>query len=68
MQHRTADKLVYCHETLHLQQKMQDAGWKADVIEHECPTDTDSDSEGSDEEKDLNDKIFSAETVALLMQ
>ena len=68
MQHRTADKLVYCHETLHLQHKMQNAGWKADVVEHECSTDDDSDSAASDEEKDLNDEIFSSETLALLMQ
>ena len=44
------------------------AGWKADIVEHECLTDEDSDSEGSDEEKDLNDEILSTETLALLMQ
>ena len=31
-------------------------------------TDEDSDSAASDEEKDLNDEIFSSETLALLMQ
>ena len=31
MQHRTADKLVYCHEMIHLQQCVQSAGWTADV-------------------------------------
>ena len=31
MAHRTADKLVYCHETMHTQLRMQNAGWSADV-------------------------------------
>ena len=28
---RTADKLVYCHETLHLEKEMVDAGWEPDA-------------------------------------
>ena len=66
MQHRTADKLVYCHETLHLQSEVQSAGWQAPVVEHE--SDTDSDEEASDTEKDLTDIVFSEGTLALLMQ
>jgi hypothetical protein len=66
MQHRTADKLVYCHETLYLQNKLQSAGWQPDVVAHE--TDEESASEASDEEKDLTDEIFSPDTLALLMQ
>ena len=66
MQHRTADKLVYCHETLYLQNKLQDAGWKPDVEAHD--TDEDSGSDASDEEEDLSDKIFAPEMLALLMQ
>ena len=46
-----ADKLVYCHEATHLQLRMQNAGWSADVARWE----SDEDSDGSDEEheKDL---------------
>ena len=66
MQHRTADKLVYCHETLHLQEKLQSAGWQADVVAHE--SDTDSDGCASDEEGDMNAEILAPETLALLMQ
>ena len=29
--YKTADKLVYCHEAMHVQLRMQDAGWSADV-------------------------------------
>ena len=64
MQHRVADKLVYCHETIHLQNKLQDAGWEAEVVAHESDSDS---SDDSDHEKDLADEIFSPETVALLM-
>ena len=39
---------------------------EADVVAHE--SDTDSAEGESDEEKDLSEKIFSAETLALLMQ
>ena len=66
MQHRTSDKLVYCHETLHLQEKLQSAGWQADVVAHE--SDTDSDGCASDEEGDMNAEILAPETLALLMQ
>ena len=31
MSHGTADKLVFCHEAMHVQLRMQDAGWSADV-------------------------------------
>ena len=41
-----ADKLVYAHEALHLEQKMQDAGWAPDVERWE----SDTDGEGSDED------------------
>ena len=61
-----ADKLVYSHETIHLQNKLQDAGWEAEVVAHE--SDSDSDEAASDEEKDLAEDIFSEETVLLLMQ
>ena len=50
MQHRTADKLVYCHEAMHLQLRMQDAGWAADVERWE--SDSDSDASAAEGEAD----------------
>lgn len=44
MRHATADKLVYCHETMHVQRRVQDAGWAADVVKW------DSDSDSSDDD------------------
>ena len=46
MKHETGDKLVYCHEALHLKGKLQDAGYKQKAEKW----DTDSDSDSSDEE------------------
>jgi len=40
---------VYCHEALHLKQKLQDAGYKQVAVKW----DTDSDSDASEDEKDL---------------
>jgi hypothetical protein len=40
---------VYCHEALHLQQKLQKAGYNEKVEKW----DSDSDSDESDEEADL---------------
>ena len=39
--YKTADKLVYCHEAMHVQLRMQDAGWSADVERHESDEDSD---------------------------
>ena len=49
MQHATADKRVYCHETLHYQKKMQCASYKAAVAEW---ADSDSDSNVDDDDDD----------------
>ena len=49
MGHAVADKLVYCHEALHLKDKLQKAGFKAKVEKW----DSDSDSDESDDEEDL---------------
>ena len=49
MGHAVGDKLVYCHESLHMQNKLQKAGYKAKVEKW----DSDSDSDASDDEKDL---------------
>ena len=49
MSHATGDKLVYCHEALHMKYKLQEAGYKQAVEKWY----SDSDSDESDEE-DLN--------------
>jgi hypothetical protein len=50
LSHKTGDKLVYCHEALHLQRKLQRAGYK--VIIEKWDSDSESD-EGSGDEADL---------------
>ena len=51
MAHRTADKLVYCHETMHTQLRMQNAGWSADVEPWDL-TDDESDNSGNEQDAD----------------
>ena len=46
MHHARADKLVYCHEALHLRAKLQKAGSEQKAVKW----DADSDSEETDEE------------------
>ena len=48
--HAKGDKLVYCHEALHLRKKLQKAGYKAKV--EKWDSDSDSDDQ-SDDDKDL---------------
>ena len=48
MAHGTADKLVYCHEAMHVQGPMQDGGWEPDVERWV----SDEDSEDSAVERD----------------
>ena len=48
MSHGTADKLVFCHEAMHVQLRMQDAGWSADVERWESDEDTDGSKEESE--------------------
>ena len=63
MQHQTADKLVYCHDSMHLQQKLQDSGWAPDVERW----DSDEDSDGSDHDDDHADRLeLAAEQVLRL--
>ena len=50
MHHATADKLVFCHEAMHLQLRMQDAGWVADV--ERWKSDSDSDASADQAEAD----------------
>jgi hypothetical protein len=47
LKHATADRLVYCHEALHMREKMKNASYKEPVVEW---ADSDSDSDASDEE------------------
>ena len=49
MGHAVADKLVYCHEALHLKQKLQSAAYQQAAVKW----DTDSDSDQTDDESDL---------------
>lgn len=49
LRHHKADKLVYCHEALHLQLKLQKAGYKQQTVKW----DSDSDSDDSDDEADI---------------
>jgi hypothetical protein len=51
MGHAKSDKLVYCHEALHLKNKLQNAGYKQDTEKWDTD-DSDSDDE-SDGEQDL---------------
>ena len=46
MGHAVGDKLVYCHEALHLQNKLQKAKYQQKVL----AWDTDSDEDETDEE------------------
>ena len=46
LSHAKSDKLVYCHEALHLKDKLQTAGYKPKVEKW----DSDSDSDETDEE------------------
>ena len=46
MGHAVGDKLLYCHESLHMQNKLQKAGYKQKVEKW----DSDSDSDETDEE------------------
>ena len=52
MAHKTADKLVYCHEAMHVQLRMQDAGWSPDVERHE----SDEESDDSATERDADER------------
>ena len=65
MKHQTADKLVYCHEAMHLQQRMQDAGWTADVERWE--SDSDSDDSGDEADADETAGTLSESQLLRLM-
>ena len=52
MKHATSDRLVYLHESFHLMQRMQNAGWSADVERWESDSDCDSDDSEGEAEAD----------------
>jgi|TARA_B110001469_G_C9514638_1_gene256391 hypothetical protein len=51
MDHAVGDKMVYCHEALHLREKLQKVSYQQKVDKWE----SDSDSDASDDESDLKD-------------
>jgi hypothetical protein len=50
---------VYCHEAMHVQLRMQDAGWSADVERHE----SDEDSDDSATERDADERAACLELI-----
>ena len=62
---RCADKLVYCHEAMHVQLRNQDAAWSADVARWE----SDEDSDNSDSEAEADSAFeLSEDAVRLLVR
>ena len=51
--HAVADKLLYCHEALHLKEKLLKKLQRAAYEQKVEKWDTDSESDKSDDEKDL---------------
>ena len=45
MGHATGDKLVYCHEAIHLRNKLQKAGYKQKIEKWDSDEESDEDSE-----------------------
>ena len=52
LSHAKADKLVYIHETLHLKEKLQMAGYKAKLAQWDSDSDSD-DEDDDDKDPDL---------------
>ena len=65
MAHKTADKLVYCHEAMHVQLRVQNAGWSPDVERWE--SDEDSDDSGDEREGDEQEVALSEAAILRLM-
>ena len=64
MAHKTADKLVFCHEAMHVQLRMQSAGWSPDVERWE--SDEDSDDSGGEGEADEEEEGVALSEAAIL--
>jgi len=63
MKHGTADKLVYCHETLHLEQKLVDAGWEPDAARWESDCESGNESEVSNDFADEQELQLNTEEI-----
>ena len=64
MSHGTGDKLVFCHEAMNLQLRVQSAGWSPDVVRWE----SDEDSEDSEAEREADEEwSLSDQAILLLM-
>ena len=64
MAHKTADKLVFCHEAMHVQLRMQSAGWSPNVERWE--SDEDSDDSGDEGEADDEEEGVALSEAAIL--
>eukprot|EP00965_Chrysotila_dentata_P102222 3374989-Pleurochrysis_carterae.AAC.2 len=62
--HETSDKLVYCHEALHLREKLHHVGYEEKVARWDVDSDSDSDGD-EDEESDLSAKDIKKYCVSL---
>tara|TARA_B100000524_G_C23628047_1_gene362182 strand:- start:161 stop:346 length:186 start_codon:yes stop_codon:yes gene_type:complete len=60
MGHHVADQLVYCQESLHLRQKLQNSGWEPEVERWESDEESD---DKLDNEDHVHEQVFSAATV-----
>ena len=65
MAHKTADKLVFCHESMHVQLRLQNAGWSADVQRWESDEDSE-DSEGECERDETAGVLSEAQILRLM--
>ena len=65
MAHKTADKLVFCHEAMHVQLRVQSAGWSPDVERWE--SDEDSEHSGDEQEGDEQEVTLSEAAILRLM-
>ena len=66
MKHGTADKLVYCHETLHLEKEMVDAGWEPDAARWESDCESGNESETPDDFADEQELQLDTEEILSL--
>ena len=66
MKHGTADQLVYCHETLHLEQKLADAGWGPDAARWESDCESGNESEVSNDFADEQELQLNTEEILSL--
>ena len=66
MKHGTADKLVYCHETLHLEKEMVDAGWEPDAARWESDCESGNESEVSNDFADEQELQLDTEEILSL--